>query len=454
MDTHVLHFPARATPAPSPGRSWLALFGLLVLIVAAIFGALDRQVLVLLAEPMRLSLALSDTRLGLLQGVGITLFGGAAAVPLGWLADRYGRRAVLAACVLVWAGATVACGLARDFTSLFVAALGLGIGEACLAPIIYGLIPEIVPEQRRVLANGIYTVAVILGSGLGMGLSGALIETLDGVRAVLPAALQQLESWRLVFIAVALPGPPLALAILLIRLHPQRGALETPLAPAEAGLAAYFRAHGRTMACIAGGSSLIALGIAASANWVPIIAARVFGATAAAAGEGIGLAYVLGTAAGAALGMVGVRLLRRRAGLATPIRVIAIGAFLAALASGLMLAVHSAMGMYLLFGIQVAALIAGSVLVPTLLQDMTPAALRSRLIAIGTGVTVCLSALSPVLVGALSDLLHADPHGLQLASAGVGALAFALAALVMRVAEQPFVRTVEAVHPALAQQQH
>jgi MFS family permease len=451
MDNHVLHFAAPPQPTVSPARGLLAGYGLLVLVIATIFSALDRQILVLLAEPMRQSLGLSDTKLGLVQGVGITLFAGAAAVPLGWLADRYGRRTLLAACVLVWGTATAACGLAQDFTSLLIAAIGLGIGEAGLAPIVYGLIPEIVPERRRVLANGVYTLAAILGSGLGMALSGALVEALDGLRPLLPPILQALESWRLAFLAVALPGPLVALAVLLIRLHPQRSALHAPSVQAKPAVPAYIRAHGRTMISVFGGSGLMALGIAASSNWAPIVASRLFGATTAQVGQGIGLAYLLGTVGGALMGAAGVRMLRPRAGLATPVRVVTIGAVLAASASLLMPLAHSAEGLYLLFGAQVAALIAGSVLVPTLLQDMTPAELRSRLIAIGSGVTVGLSALSPLLVGALSDLLRADPQGLITAMAAVGAAAFALAALVMRTAEKPFVNTVATIHPDLAQ---
>lgn len=450
MDSHALRFAAPPQPAVSRASSVLACYGLLVLVIAAIFSALDRQILVLLAEPVRHSLGLSDTKLGLLQGVGITLFSGVAAVPLGWLADRHGRRTLLAACVLVWAAATAACGLAHDFSALFLASIGLGLGEAGLAPIVYGLIPDIVSERRRVLANGVYTLAVILGSGLGMTLSGALVQSLDSVRPLLPSGLQALESWRLAFLAVALPGPLVALAVLLIRLHPQRGGADAQLAGDTHGLLDYCRTHGRTMVSVFGGSGLLALAIAASANWAPIVAVREFGATAAQAGQGIGMAYLLGTGAGAVLGAAGVHLLRRRVGLATPIRVVTIGSALAALASLLMPAVHGAGGLYLLFGIQVAALIAGSMLVPTLLQDMTPAALRSRLIAIGTGVTVGLSALSPVLVGVLSDLMPGSAQGLLVAMAVVGAAAFAMAAAVMQMAESPYVLTVATIHPGLA----
>ncbi len=438
-------------------RRWtgtaISAYGLLVLIVATIFGALDRQILVLLAEPMRQSLQLTDTKLGLLQGAGITLFAGVAAVPLGWLADRYGRRCVLAACVMVWAAATAACGMATNFPALFLAAAGLGIGEAGLSPIVFGLIPEIVSPRRRVLANGIYALAAIFGAGLGVALSGAMVQSLGALRPLLPAALQALESWRLAFLAVALPGPLVALAVLLIRLHPQRSSdhatSSTGISPA---LRDYARTHLRCMVGVFGGSGLAGLGLAASGNWLPIIASRSFGADPATVGQGMGMGYLLGTAAGAALGALGVRLLGRRLGLALPMRVIAVGAGVAALAAGLMPLARSVNTLYLLFGVQVMALIAGSVLVPTLLQDMTPVTLRSRLIAIGSVVSVLLGALSPVLVGALSDQLSTTPQGLLMAVAGVGALAFALAALLMRAAEQAFVQTVLAIHPDLVRQ--
>lgn len=450
MDKHVLHFPAPALPAAARTRGLAAGYGLLVLVVASIFSALDRQILVLLAEPMRRGLGLSDTKLGLIEGVGITLLAGALAVPFGWLADRYGRRTLLGICLLLWGAGTAACGLAQDFSTLFVGAIGVGIGESGVTPIVYGLIPEIVPERRRGLANGIYTLAAILGAGLGMTLSGALVQALEDARPLLPAGLRAFEVWRLAFLATALAGPVLALAVWLIRLHPERRGGDAPQAAASPALQAYARAHRRTMVSVFAGSGLLTMGIAAGANWAPIVAAREFGANPAEVGQGIGAAYLLGTVAGALLGVVGVRLLRRRAGLATPVRVITVGAAVAGLASVLMLVVTGVAGLYLLFGLQIAALIAGSVLVPTLLQDMTPAALRSRLIAVGTGVTLGLGALSPVLVGALSDLLQANPHSLLLAMAGVGSAAFAASAAIMRTAEKPFVRTVNAIHPDLA----
>ena len=460
MDTSAV--PAHGPAAPFPrtetdsrGAGLFAAYGVSVLIVATVFAAIDRQILVLLAEPMRASLGLSDTKLGLLQGVAITLFSGLAAVPIGWLADRYGRRSLLAISVLVWAAATAACGLAPDFQWLFLAAVGLGIGEAGLAPIIYGLIPDIVPERHRALANGIYALAAILGTGLGLALSGSLIPALDGLRPLLSAGMQGLESWRLAFLAVAVPGPLVALAVLLIRVRrPEESTATGPTAALPAAsVGSYLRSQTHTALAVFGGAGLAALGLAAVGNWVPVIAARSFGVSAAEAGQGIGGAYLLGTLAGAAAGAVAVKRLRSRVGMATPVRVIALGMVIAALASVLLLFTASVVQIYLLFGIQVAALIAGSVLAPTLLQDMTPAALRSRVIAVGSVASVGLAALSPVLVGLMSDALQPAPRGLLIAVALVCAAAMGLGAALLRSAETAFVRTVTTFHPELNRSQ-
>lgn len=438
-----------AAPPHAAGVAAIAAYGLLVLIIVTVFAAIDRQILVLLAEPMRQSLQLSDIKLGLLQGAGITLFSGVAAVPIGWLADRYGRRSLLAICVLVWAAATAACGLASDFPSLFLAAAGLGIGEAGLAPIVYGLIPQIVSARRRVLANGVYALAAIFGAGLGISLSGAMVGQLESLRPWLPAQWQNLEPWRLAFLAVAAPGPVVALAVLLLRLHPQREGLRQAGPAMSMSLGPYGRAHWRTMATVFGGSGMATLGLAAGSMWLPIIAARHFGAATTEVGRGVGLAYLLGTSVGALAGAAGVKLLGGRLGPALPVRVVGVGTTVAAVAAAAMPMAPDAASLYALFGVQVAALIAGSVLMPTLLQDMSPEALRSRVIAVGTALSVLLSALSPVLVGAVSDLLQATPAGLLAAAAGVGALAFALAAGLMFAAERPYVRTVRSLHSGL-----
>ena len=128
---------AEAEQPDATAASW---YGLAALIVVSLYGFVDRQVFVLLAEPIKLSMKLSDLQLGLLQGLGVAVFAAIVSYPIAWLADRFDRRVVLSACIAVWSLAVIACGLARDFNELFVASAIVGAGEAGLTPIVFALI--------------------------------------------------------------------------------------------------------------------------------------------------------------------------------------------------------------------------------------------------------------------------------------------------------------------------
>src|SRR6478752_4226398 len=95
-----------------------AWYALGILSVAVLYSIIDRQVLILLAQPLKTDLHLSDTQIGSLQGLGAVLFSSIAVVPLGWLADRMDRRWLLALCILAWSVAIAACGLATGYWTL------------------------------------------------------------------------------------------------------------------------------------------------------------------------------------------------------------------------------------------------------------------------------------------------------------------------------------------------
>ena len=161
-----------AGPAGAPIGAW---YGLAVLIGVALFATVDGQIFGLVAEKVRLALGMSDTKLGLLQGVGGVFVLSVAAFPIGWLADRWDRRYVLAGGVLVWSAACLARGFAHDFGQLMVATIALSIGSAGVVPCIYGLIPNLFRGQTRILANSIFVVVLYLTAAGGLALCGGLL---------------------------------------------------------------------------------------------------------------------------------------------------------------------------------------------------------------------------------------------------------------------------------------
>lgn len=301
--------------------AWL---GLLALVLVTFFANVDRQMLVLLAELIRTEFGLADIQVGLLQGAGIALFAGAAAIPIGWLADRVDRRAVLVLCILLWSAATAACGFATGFWTLFIASIGLGIGEAGLMPIIYGLLPDLFPARQRILANSVFALVNLLSAGAGMALGGLLIQGIDTMHGVLPFGLGNASTWRIAFFAVAIPAPLLVLIVAMIRPRyahsdTQRSTGNVPVPGLAAG--EYFRREMPMMIRFFGAIALINMAFAGITTWMPVVAVRFFGATPATAGAGLGSAAMTGSVIGCALGWLLARRLSSRLGVLAPLRV-------------------------------------------------------------------------------------------------------------------------------------
>lgn len=434
--------------AQAPPPRHIAWYSMGVLILVALFATVDRQIFGLVAEPIRVSLSLSDTQLGLLQGVGGILITAVAAFPLGWLADRYDRRVVLAFSVLFWSVACAARGFAANFGQLFAATLALSAGEAGVVPAIYGIIPTLFEKKKRPLANSVYVVSLYLAASAGLALCGALVAWLAVAQPGLPAGLHQVETWRVALILLAVPGPIVAILLLTIprrrRSGADGGAATGKGAAAGVGLIQYIRTHRVAVLGVCIGSGVIAVG-AAVRLWSPIIAAREFGASPAEVGAGLGAAGGLGWAAGF---LVTVLISRRFApGLGTRFapRVLWVGALASAVVSACMLLADDAKQFFILVGVQAAIETAGSIVSPTLLQELGPAHLRSRLISLCMVVAMAINALMPILVGAISDALGPVHHGLLTAAVIVGVAGTLGASLIFALTETPYKRTADAV---------
>ena len=414
--------------------AWL---GLLALVIVTFFANVDRQMLVLLAEFIRAEFGLADIQVGLLQGAGIALFAGAAAIPIGWLADRVDRRVVLALCILLWSAATAACGLATGFWTLFIASIGLGIGEAGLMPIIYGLLPDLFPARQRILANSVFALANLLSAGAGMALGGLLIHGIETMHGTLPFHLEHASTWRIAFFAVAVPAPLLVLIVAMIRPRYARSDIPRTADDAPApGLAAgeYFRREMPMMLRFFGAIALINMAFAGVTSWMPVVAVRTFDATPSTAGAGLGGAAMVGSIIGCVLGWLLARRLSMRLGVLAPLRVCEWGALGACVVSLGYLFAPSAAYVYVLFGAQFMCVVAGMIMFPGLMQSICPPYLRSRVAAIGVLTTVLMQSGSPVAIGLISDHLHGTASGLVWAIVAVALSGFIVACLLMRSA--------------------
>jgi MFS family permease len=193
------------------GYPWYVLF---VLILAYTVSFIDRQALTLMVDPIRASLDISDTQLSLLHGFAFAIFYSIMGIPIGRLVDKRKRTYIIAAGIVVWSLMTAACGLARNFIQMFIARVGVGVGEAALSPGAYSLIADYFPKRRLPLALSIYTSAAYAGSGLAIMIGGTIIALMPAMTLPLVGAL---EPWQAVFIAIGLPGLLVALLVLFLR---------------------------------------------------------------------------------------------------------------------------------------------------------------------------------------------------------------------------------------------
>ncbi|HUB96468.1 MAG TPA: MFS transporter, partial [Stellaceae bacterium] len=383
-------------------RAWYALG---IVVVATLFGFVDRQVLVLVTEPLKRDMHLTDSRIGLLLGLGPGLFGASGAIVTGWLADRTARQVILCGCVLFWSLATAAFGIAHGFSELMIATVAVGLGEAALGPVFYSMAPDLFPGKTRPLANLIYYGAVTIGAGFGVALSGAVIGWVGAHRADLPAGLAALAAWRTAFILVAIPGVVIGPAILLIgQVKRQSARTQEVHQPSFAG---YLRHNGLAFGAFCGSIGFYGMALYALFAWMPPHLIRDLHLSAQATGYGIGAAISLGTVVGLVAAGVGVKVLNRRFGVITPLRLYQTAMICAAAPLVLQLVANQPWKVYLLVGIQIAVSAMGTALSPTLMQDIAPAELRGRVIGAATFAYAAIAALAPILVGGVSDLLGA-----------------------------------------------
>jgi len=200
--------PEGAAEGPAPVTEAYRRYALGLLLVVYIVNFVDRQILTILAESIRKDLGLSDAQLGFLGGVAFAVFYTFAGIPIARWADRGTRRSIIALGLFVWSGMTAASGLARSFTQLALARVGVGLGEAACSPPAHSLLSDYFPPERRGTAFSIYALGIPIGSAIGTFAGGWIKEAFD---------------WRTAFFAVGLPGLALALFVRLTLREPPRG---------------------------------------------------------------------------------------------------------------------------------------------------------------------------------------------------------------------------------------
>jgi MFS family permease len=262
-----------------------------VLTVVYVFNFLDRQLLVILQEPIKAELGLSDTQLGLLSGFAFCLFYVVCGIPIARWADRGVRRSIIALSLTVWSSMTALCGLAGNYTQLLLARMGVGVGEAGGSPPAHSMISDIFHPKHRALALSVYSIGIYIGILAGFALGGWVAEAFG---------------WRRAFLVVGLPGVALAILLQLTVREPLRGwsegrAATTPSAPPLGDVARllWSRVAFRHLAFAASLQAFIIYGVG---NWLPSYFLREFSLDLATVGTWLALTTGIGGGLGSFFG--------------------------------------------------------------------------------------------------------------------------------------------------------
>lgn len=278
--------PDRELPEPDRRYRWLVL---VILTVVYTFNFIDRQILVILQEPIKNELGLSDAQLGILTGFSFALIYVCAGIPIAWLADRSNRRNIIAASLALWSAMTALSGLVSNYSQLILARLGVGLGEAGGSPPAHSMISDYFPPAQRGTALSFYSAGIYLGVLFGFAGGGYIAETFG---------------WRTAFFIVGIPGVLFAAVVMLLVREPRRGRWDTAKADRPVTIAETLSVLRRLRSFwwIALGCAMTSFVAYGNGNFFPSYLIRNHGFSVADVGFALGLVSGIAGAIGTFMG--------------------------------------------------------------------------------------------------------------------------------------------------------
>jgi predicted MFS family arabinose efflux permease len=370
-------------------------YAMLLLVLVLTSSHVDRQILAILLQPIKLELQLSDTQLGFLSGVAFAIFYATLGIPLAMWADRGNRRNLIALALAIWSGMTAVCGLASNFWQLALARIGVGVGEAGSSPPSHSIIADMYPPAERATAMGTFSLGINLGLMTGFLVGGWI---------------SQWYGWRVAFYTVGLPGLILALIVRFTLREPPRGYAEglqsTPHEAPGFGTVVQHMTSTPSLRHIAAGATLASFVGYGVVLWLPAFLMRSHGLQSGQIGTALAFLFgILGGISTYASGRLADRLGKRD---------IRWNVWIVSCA--ILIALPFTICAYLTTDIRTAtllsivpALMGGAYLAPSfaLNQSLVPVRMRSVASAILLFVLNIIGlGLGPQLVGLLSDLLQ------------------------------------------------
>lgn len=287
--------PQPSRPDEGLGYEWYVVGALTALYT---LSYVDRTILGLLVGPIKRDLGVNDTQVGLLTGLAFSVFYTFMGLPMGRLVDTRNRRNLIAAGLFVWCCFTSAGAATRSYATLFLARIGVGVGESTLSPAAYSMIADYFPKRVLGVAISIFYMGLFIGSSLALLLGGMIVQALSHSPTLTVPILGTIASWRATFLMVGIPGFLFILLTYTIREPKRRDLLKSAAGGTELPLSEAIAEMKKRWASLIGLSAAMVFQASctfALISWGPQFFQRIHGWNAAEAGRGLaGILLVFG----------------------------------------------------------------------------------------------------------------------------------------------------------------
>ena len=422
----------------------------LVLTCANTVSLIDRQVLSLLVEEIRADWGLNDTQISLLQGAAFVIFYTLAGLPIARLADSRNRKIIIIVGIGIWSAMTAICGLAKSYWYLFLARIGVGVGEASLSPSAYSMVADYFPPNKLAFPLGVFATGIAAGMGLALLAGGYVIDMAIKKGPADWPIVGVLQPWQSVFIVVGMIGI-IPVGLMCTIKEPSRRSGDPINTGKHASVPVremfkFFRTNWRAYATIVGGFTLTAVTAYGILSWTPAFYMRSFGLTASEAGYFIGLVIIASGLIGSFAGGMAADVLERRGvtnGKVVVLLVACGGVIVPGVAAPLMPNVNLALVFLFL------SFLFGQAMVGPLtsaIQVITPNRMRAQAGALYLvivnffGLTV-----GPTSVALITDYVFKDPMDLRYSLVIVNGVANVLGFILIALGLKPYRRVVEKI---------
>ena len=401
---------------PTPFAAW---YSVAVLMLMYVFSFIDRTTISLIVEPMKRDLHISDTQIGMLQGLAFALFYTFLGLPIARLSDRHSRRAIIAAGVFIWSITATLCGVARTALQLFIARIGVGVGEAALSPAAYSIITDSFPRTKLGSAFGVYNIGITIGAGVAFLVGGIVVAAVShaGATYTLPL-LGEVRAWQMVFIVTGAPGIVLPLLLLTFREPARRGILRTaaagmasvPPRPPLKEVLGYIWLNRKFYSLYFVALALLAMCGYCVAAWLPTAIIRAYAVSYGQVGKVLGVSTILMNSAGMLLAGLLCDRLTRAGKKDAPISVALISACGIAVFSCLPTLMPTVTLVWIAIFVSGLSFNAYNGVGPMAVNQVTPNQYRAQVSAVYLFVVNALGlGVGPTLVPLLNDHLFQDP---------------------------------------------